>query len=384
MRYFSLLPLTLCWLVSGCHWFGGVHLENLATASGKPSNVAALVSVTKKHEPVRELDVSAFRIIEDGKSLDLQQSDARLLDPVTVAAFQTVLVLDLGHASTDERKKQLSKAAATFVRQVRQRQPVTVLVFDGSPRTRFVGDFSVEPSGTGPESLDNLLLMVPADPSRNLRGAVLAGLEALDSRLDKSTRPIRVGTLVVFSRGPDVAGRVPASDLEQRLDKTNYQLVYVDVAGDEGDSATNTLGKRNRIDAQGADTLPIAFEEAGTIASRLTQQYYLISYCSPARAGTRQLKIEVTVPGVDNDPETDAFETEFDATGFTPGCNAGNPPRFVVAKRDTEKNGAASKSAPVSKTDNASNNADNNSDTPSSSPGDDSEVPPPNTPGYAP
>jgi hypothetical protein len=389
MRLTWLLPLTFGWLTAGCQWFGGVRIENIATASSKPSNVAAIVSVTKKDAPVAELDVSSFRILEDGKVLDPKISDVRLLDPATVAAFHTVLLVDLGHAKTDEKKRQLSKAVATFVRKTRQRQPVTVLVFDGSARTRMVGDFSVEPNGSGPEILENLLLMVPADPSRNLRGAIIDGLDALDARLERSPRPVRVGTLVVFSRGPDVAGRVKESEYEDRVSQTQHQFVYVDITGDPGDGATKKLGKKTHISSQDETTLPIAFEEAGMVTARLNKQYYLISYCSPARAGKRQLRVEVTVPSIENEPETDAFETDFDAEGFAPGCNSNNPPKFTVLKPTTDKPSSTVKTGTPGKPEAPPDSATTNSATPhddrtNTNDDDDNEVPPPNTPGYAP
>ncbi|MGC4065495.1 MAG: hypothetical protein QM784_12780 [Polyangiaceae bacterium] len=380
MRNSRWLPLALGMLLSGCHWFSGVRLENVATASGKPSNVAALVSVTKKGDPVRELDLTAFKVIEDGKTLADEQADIRLLDPATVASFHTVLLLDLGHATSEERKRQLAKAAASFVRKVRRTQPVSVLVFDGSSRTRLVGDFSAEPNGSGPEQLDNLLMMVPTDPSRNLRGAVLTGLETLENDLNRTTRPIRRGTLVVFSRGPDIAGRVSSTEFEERTKDNEHQLVYIDVAGDGADEATTRLGEHHAVRSQGPENLPIAFEEAGAIAARLTEQYYLISYCSPARAGQRTLRIEVTVPSTDNEIETDGFETTFDATGFTPGCNSGTPPRFVMTKRDLAKspNGTTKTETTVSP---PTVPSDPQPTEPSQ---EESEVPPPNKPGYAP
>jgi len=386
MRHFLPLPIAFSLLMSGCHFFSPVRLENVATASGKPSNVAALVSVTKKNEPVTSLGVADFRIVEDGQVLDREQSSLKLLDPVTVATFHTVLLLDLGHATNDERKRQLSKAAASFVRKVRQRQPVTVLVYDGSARTRLVGEFSVEPSGTGPELLDNLLMMVPSDTSRNLRGAVVQGLDTLDGHLAKSTRPVRVGTMVVFSRGPDVAGRVAEADFNGRVENTTHQLVYIDVSGDPTDKSTTLLAKSSRIDAQAPDTLPIAFEEAGMVASHLTAQYYLLSYCSPARAGMRRLKVEVTVPGTGNEVETDSFETSFDATDFSPGCNSGNPPRFVSLKKESIDGAAGNqpKASSVTSSPSKADPAATDASAPKEPDGSDLEVPPPNKPGYAP
>jgi hypothetical protein len=382
-------------LTSGCHFFGGVRLNEVATASGKPSNVATLVSVTQKGEPVTDLGVAAFKLTENGQPLDAESVSLRLLDPAAVTAFHTVLLVDLGHGTAAERRRQLSRGAATFVRRMRQKQAVTVLGFDGSPRTRLVGEFSVESSGTGPEQLDNLMQMTPADPSRDLNGAVLAGLDLLDGRLERSNRPIHMGTLVVFSRGPDVAGRVSDADLDQRLHHAEHQLIYVTVAGDPSDKRTTALSSLGKIEAQAADTLPIALEDAAALASRLSSKYYLLSYCSPARAGERALRVEVLVNDADGHSETDAFETRFDSTGFSPSCNSNTPPRFSLSQRTTGERtpGAGSANsaakAPVNTT---SSGGSPTTGTPESAPvldmpakpESDIEVPPPKKRGYAP
>jgi hypothetical protein len=265
---------------------------------------------------------------------------------------------------------------------VRQKQVVTVLAFDGSPRTRLVGDFTVEVNGTGPEQLENLMMMVPSDPSRNLHGAVTAALDALDSRLERSGRSIRLGTLVVFSRGPDVAGRVRANDLDERLSHTEHQLVYVNVTGDPTSAQTSRLTTRGKIEAEASDTLPIAFEQAAQLANKLANQFYLLSYCSPARAGERRLRIEVEVNDEDGDAHTDAIDTHFDATGFSPSCNAQTPPRFTLALRASSDRNAATPPKTAATNSTASETPTTTDDP--IEPDSEIEVPPPKNRGYAP
>jgi hypothetical protein len=391
MRWQLLITGILVVMASGCHFFQGLRLAEVASASGKPSNVATLVSVMQKGQPVADLGVASFHVSENGQILDPGAVDLRLLDPATVAGFHTVLLIDLGHGISEDQRRQLGRATAGFVRRVRQKQSVTVLAFDGSPRTKLVGDFSIETNGTGPEQLENLTMMVPADRSRNLNGAVISALDSLDGRLERSNRPIRVGTLVVFSRGPDIAGRVPAKEFEDRISHTEHQLIYVDVAGDPISEQTTALTIRGKIEAQAVDTLPIAFENAAILANQLRSQYYLLSYCSPARSGKRNLRVEVQANDAEGQTETDAFETVFDSTGFSPSCNSGNPPRFSVVQRPSVDR-ATNANKPTTTTAPSDSGSVTNSNAPeppyaSDKPNDngpDVEVPPPKKRGYAP
>src|SRR5262249_20197730 len=54
------------------------------------------------------------------------------------------------------------------------------------------------------------------------------------------------------------------------------------------------------------------------------KRFYLLSYCSPARRGRRQLRIEATAP----DGATGSLESKFDAEGFGPKCDPETQPVF--------------------------------------------------------
>jgi len=131
------------------------------------------------------------------------------------------------------------------------------------------------------------------------------------------------------------------------------------------------------------DTLPIAFDETASLVSRLVGKYYLLSYCSPARAGKPVLRVTVAVPGTEGKEETDSFEATFDAKGFSPGCKSSSPPRFArTRKRGAVNAGSGSSTAAASQ---QSNGAVNSPSKPMPvEPPDEHVVPPPNKPGYAP
>jgi hypothetical protein len=369
-------------------------LTEVATASGKPSNVATMVAVTRGGEPVVDLGIAAFTVSENDQSLNAQAVSLRTLDPTTAATFHTVLLVDLSHTTNDERKRQLSRAAAAFVRRVRQKQAVTVLAFDGAARTRLVGEFGADPSGAGPDQLETLVQMTASDPSRNLNGAVLSALDANEAFVERSGRTANVGTIVVFSRGPDIAGRVRDSDYSERIQQSNRHFVLIRVAGDPTNDGMDALNSRGSVESKTLEDLGVAFENAAILVNRLASQYYLLSYCSPARAGERRLRVEVRVTNPEGNVESDEFERTFDATGFAPNCNSNAPPKFAAASRgqgDRAADHAAAPSAakppapntPIEPLGSVAPGTDPSVADPEA-PGSEIEVPPPKKRGYAP
>jgi hypothetical protein len=321
--------------VAGCQLLGGARISELATGSAKPGNVATFVAVTEKDKPVVGLPASAFKISENDQAIDPDTAQLQLLEPGRYAAFQALLLVDISQARDAGVRKTMAKAAAGFVRRVRQGQPVTVAAYDGSDKVRVVGEYPVDAHATSPEQVDGLLNLTPGDPSRNLRGAVVQGLDILDRHLTASPSPVRLGTLAVFARGPDLAGRFPEDKFKDAVSATADKLVFIGVTGDTTDDAAKRLAQSGQVLAQSGDTIPIAFEDAGALVDGLLDQYYLLSYCSPSRAGTRNLKVTVSVPVPDGKDETDSFNVHFDATGFTAGCDSQKVPPLVAKSAST-------------------------------------------------
>ncbi len=336
-------------LLSACQLFGfgGARIDELATGASKPSNVAAFVSVTRKGKPVGGLPASAFQLEENGQPIDAETSQLRLIDPAMHAAFHSVLLVDLSQSNQAASRMLLAKAAGAFVRRVRLGQTVTVAAYDGSNQVRVVGEYALDRHATAPEIVEPLASLAPADPSRNLRGAVAQGLEILNRRLEASRAVGKVGTLAVFVRGPDLAGRFPEKELDDVLSGDTNKLVTIDVNGDKQDDTAERVSESGAVHAQSADTLPIAFEEAATLVDGLRDQYYLLSYCSPSRAGKRKLTVTVSVPDAEGKDDHDSFSTAFDATGFTAECDPQKVPPLVSKLPSRSAKSAGAPNAPV-------------------------------------
>jgi hypothetical protein len=328
MLHRVLVLLVVALSASGCALFGGAHVETVASSAQKPSNVALLVEVTEAGEPVAGLESRNFKLYENGQELVPDDVKRTLLDRTPVVADRVVLVVELHGQPSSEERARLVRAVDAFIEKVRSVVGVSVYAFDGGDGLKPVGDY---PKGGGGASATALLSLGGPDGSRNLHGAVIDGVRQLELRLASENKPVRLGTLVVVARGPDLANRQTEDRMTQVLQSVRFDVIAVGIGED-----TPYLGFAGSgvVQAQNADTLPIALEEAATRSVATHGKYYLVAYCSPARAGERRLKVEVAYANKRGEDRGGSVEQDFDATGFGPGCNPTTPPRFVASKSE--------------------------------------------------
>ena len=312
-------------LVSGCGVFRHVNVEPIAIAVQRPSNVGAFIAVTDGEQPLTELTPGSFRVYENEQLVPPEQTQLTLLDPKLVAATQVVLLVDMSAAQTPAARTLAAKGALNFVEKVAPHAAVSVFAFDGGQN---LVPIAALPRGNQAVTMAALESFTPRDPSRNLNGAVLAGLAKLDMALAQSGKIVRIGTLVIYASGPDVAGRADRDKAHDAVWESPYDVLGIGV-GEQADAAED-LARRGLVRAQAPDTLPIAFEEAADKTLQLLQKHYLVSYCSPARAGTRRLRLEVSYVNKEGEEHHGDFENDFKAQGFGPGCNPQVPPHFTL------------------------------------------------------
>src|SRR5262249_45762356 len=159
----------------------------------------------------------------------------------------------------------------------------------------------------------------PRDPSTNLNGAVVQGLQRLKTDLERDQRPLKFGTLVVFSDGADRAARISREDMRTAIADPAYDHFELFAIG-IGDPAELEQAKLSEIGRdgteQGADRAKVkdAFDRiAGKIESH-SKRFYLLSYCTPARSGDHVVRIEIN----DEKIGKGSLEYSFQATGFGP------------------------------------------------------------------
>jgi hypothetical protein len=314
---FVVLSLAL----SGC---AGLNPQLVQASVQKPSNVALFFTVDRSNgDPVPGLTVEQFHIYEDDKLVSPFESKQTILNPEVASIHYTLLLMDMSGSVTESGGVPVLEAAASkFTEQVGELQQTAIYAFDGRPEIVPIRAFS------GGHSVGSLSAFHSKDPSTNLNGAVVEAIKVLERALEHSSVPLRFGTLVVFTDGSDHANRVSHDDLMKALGDVNFDVFVIGVGAEIDESELRSIG-RNGVslnkDASAA-AVDRAFAEIAGRIEGYSKRFYLLTYCSPARAGEHELKVEPFLP----DQAKGNFVYPFKADGFGPNCDPNRKPNFDV------------------------------------------------------
>lgn len=331
-----LATAALCGSLLGCS--NSLSVTRINSAEAKPNNVWVFFTVEQDEEPVAGLTADDFAIYEDDALVSPFESQQVIQNPEVAAVMYTHLLLDMSGSITESGESDaVVDAAHQFSERVGATQKVGVSAFDGSediiPVVRFT-----EAKGSVDGGLDGLRTFEPKDPSTNLHGAVIQGLETLRKALDKDKRPLKFGTLVVFTDGTDRAHRVTAEEMQEVLGSEEYadfEIYVIGVGAEIEEGALSDIGR----DGTELATDEAKVEEAFTrVADRIdahAKRFYLLSYCTPSRSGTHTVRIEARASD-ENGKNTrkGSLEYEFEAEKFgpPPTCDPERKPDFPLDK----------------------------------------------------
>jgi von Willebrand factor type A domain len=314
-------------LLGGCG--AGLRPTLIEAAHRKPSNVAVYFAVDDANgEPVADLLASDFNIYEDAKIVSRDESRQTIVNPEVAAVHYTLLLVDMSASVTEsDQVGRIVAAANEFITRVEPYQKVAVYAFDGSAELFEITGFTESEQRTS-QGLGKLAQYTTRDPSTNLHGAVVLALDKLKQGLKQAKVPLRFGTLVVFTDGTDRAARVSLQQMLDAIDASEDSIFAIGVGNEIDDPTLARIGKAGYIRVENSTALSDAFKQIGDRIARSTRRYYLLSYCSPARAGKHTVTVEaVTKQG------RGQVEYAFDAAGFGPGCDASKPPPFDTTGR---------------------------------------------------
>ena len=323
-------------LGSGCQLLGTMQVETVASTAHRPGQVSVYVSVSDREEDTSGLGPENFKLFEDDNELNASEVQLRLLDRDPVAEHHALVLVDLGGPiEKPGARRLLAKQLTPFVERLRAQQSVSVYGFDGQSRLYPFGDFEkLQPGENTSANVDaelgRLAEHQQKDSSRNLNGAVVTALDQVSANLRRTTKPIRIGSVVVITRGPDLAGRVSADELASRLKSAEHRVYALAVAIDT-DAAldlADDLGKNGYEVANRFETMESPLSEIAGRVEADYNRYYLVSYCSPARAGQRTLLLQVTRNDSGGDRQMGETEIEFSSDGFGSDCDSSSVPRF--------------------------------------------------------
>lgn len=321
MRRTSVIILAAA-LAVGC---GGkqLNLQLIDASVQRPSNIAVYFTVeTADGEPVAGLTAESFRIYEDGAPVSILESKQTILNPEVAAAHYTLLLIDMSGSVTESGDVPvIVESARAFADRVQKFQKVAVYAFDGSTQIQPISGFG------GSANVDRLSSFKARDPSTNLNGAVIEGVKVLHRQMSASSTPLTFGTLVVFTDGTDRAQRVPRDKLHAQLDQVEVDVIVVGVGAEIDGAELRAIGRDGAILSKDRAQIAASFEAAAAKVEAYSKRYYLLGYCSPARAGEHVLRIETTAAGASG-----AYEYPFNARGFGPNCDPTRPPSFSLKR----------------------------------------------------
>ena len=143
--------------------------------------------------------------------------------------------------------------------------------------------------------------------------------------MERAPVPLRFGTLVVFTDGTDRAHRASPEDVDHALDSAGFET-YVIGAGQEVDrSQLSRIGRSGTFASQNPADVKKGFDEIGARIEAASRRFYLLSYCSPSRAGEHEVEIEANGAGASG-----RLSYQFNANGFGPNCDPKQKPAFDV------------------------------------------------------
>ncbi len=333
-RFLATAALGLSTLACG----SSLTVSRINSAEAKPNNVWVFFTVEEDEEPVAGLTAEDFAIYEDDALVSPFESQQVIQNPEVAAVMYTHLLLGMSGSITESGESDaVVDAAHQFSERVGKTQKVGVSAFDGSediiPVVRFT-----EAKGSVDGGLDGLRSFTPKDPSTNLHGAVIQGMQTLRKELDKDKRPLKFGTLVVFTDGTDRAHRVTSEEMLEALgseDYADFEIYVIGVGAEIEEASLQQIGR----DGTELATDDAKVEEAFTrVADRIdahAKRFYLLSYCTPSRSGTHTVRIEAQAKNEDGKRAgKGSLEYQFEAEKFgpPPTCDPQRAPNFPLDK----------------------------------------------------
>ena len=304
---------------------GGLQVRLVNAATDKPSNVAMFFTVdTKGGEPVGGLEVDNFVIYEDGGQVSLAESKQTIINPEVAAEHFTLLLVDMSGSVTESDDVGLIAEAATrFTAALDADQRVAVYAFDGSEEIFEIQSF-VRHSGAGEaRGVRKLASFKTRDPSTNLNGALVKATELTQQAMAMSEAPLTFGTIVVFTDGTDRAARVSARDMQRTLSRSGLEAFAIGVGSEIDEKTLSSIGHTGYVLINDIEGVVRAFEAISARIIGLTKRFYLLSYCTPARAGTHKVTVEVK-----HQDKRGSASYAFDAADFGPNCDPNHVPDF--------------------------------------------------------
>ncbi|WP_222984176.1 vWA domain-containing protein [Flagellimonas meishanensis] len=297
-----------------------------------PGKVSILFKVSDLlGNPISGLTANQFTIYEQGRNDDCfntissSESQARISPNTQVFSNTTLLVLDLSNSVLESSLAELKIAASSFVDNVMpdpetEAFSMAIYWFDGEDELHLLQSESSSTVALK-NAIDGITADISNDPSTDLYGAVIKSTNIAEGLIQESNNASRIGaaSIVLFTDGTDQASRYSEESALNVVTKANRNISYFTIGlGSEIDvDILEEIGKTASVFAGNKEELETTFNQISQRISELANSFYLFEYCTPKRDGSGNNNLVIQVV---NNNLSGAVQTQFNASGFTGGC----------------------------------------------------------------
>ncbi len=297
-----------------------------------PGKVSVFFRVSDAEgNPVSGLTADQFTIYEQGRNDDCfntisaSESFARISPNSQIFSNNTLLVLDLSNSVLSNSLNELKSASVSFINNVmpetsQESFKMAIYWFDGEDKLHLLQPLTpVKEELT--LAIDGITQDISNDPSTDLYGAVIKSTDIAEDLLDdaRSNATISAASIVIFTDGTDQASRYSETDALKKVNNADLNISFFTIGlGAEIDTQVlEEIGRTFSVFAGNKEELESTFNDISFRVSERASSFYLFEYCTPKRdgSGTSNLAIQVT-----DGSRQGAVQTEFNATGFSGGC----------------------------------------------------------------
>jgi len=299
----------------------GLKVTQIDHAVAPPANVASLIRVTHCDGKPLETRIAPenFSMAEDGQVLSTYEALREVRPTRREISELTVIVLDLsGSIHRSGLKQKMLEGTQKLIDQLGENRRIAIYGFDGRPDLIPYANFTDDPELIT-QALEKIQNADLVDDSTNLYGAVVNALEILDTAVQTEVRNVTQvthGTLVLFTDGTDRAQRVRGYSARTAVEHSPHSTFTIGVGAEIDGQILAELGNTGHMLVDDPEQITEAFEQVGRDVSARALQDYVVSYCSPSRAGVHELTVTVR-----SEEQLGRTTVKFYADNFGAGCD---------------------------------------------------------------
>ncbi len=297
-----------------------------------PGKVSILFKVTDVDgTPVAGLDANQFTIFEQGRNdacfniISASESLARISPNSQIFNNNTLLVLDLSNSVLSSSLEELKTASISFINNVmpavtNDSFKMGIYWFDGEDELHLLNPLTASRTELI-AAIEGVSSDISNDPSTDLFGAVIKSTDIASDLIEENQKDDIIGaaSVVLFTDGTDQASRFTRDAALDKVNEANANISFftIGLGGEIDTQILSDIGKTFSVFAGNAAELETTFNAISQRVSQQANSFYLFEYCSPKRDGSGDNNLAIQVR---DGNRQGAVQTEFDADGFTGGC----------------------------------------------------------------